>query len=362
HGRSRRAGGHVRARGAAARRQLHRRGARFLAGELRDDRSQGAGPHEPGRDARGRAADGRRHRSRRRRRRPDRGRAGAAGHAGAPERQRALPYAQQLDAHAARTSDAPPPPNRRRCRGVVPRPEDPSTRSGGQPSQRRAGICGPSGRIETTHGRPAPTVAVRGTRARGPESARRRPNPSPQGSPAMKLHNRVVVITGAAAGIGRASARRFAQRGAILHLIDLDGARLEAVAVECARLGARACFHVADCRDAAAQKRVAAEVLARDAVVDVLFLNAGVGYGGNIAEMTLEDWRLVLDTNLLGVVHGLDAFLRPMLEQGTGGHILITASMLGLYALPRAGAYAASKHALVGLSQSLRAEVRARGI
>jgi len=178
----------------------------------------------------------------------------------------------------------------------------------------------------------------------------------------MKLHNRVVVITGAAAGIGRASARRFAQRGAILHLIDLDGARLEAVAVECARLGARACFHVADCRDAAAQKRVAAEVLARDAVVDVLFLNAGVGYGGNIAEMTLEDWRLVLDTNLLGVVHGLDAFLRPMLEQGTGGHILITASMLGLYALPRAGAYAASKHALVGLSQSLRAEVRARGI
>jgi len=178
----------------------------------------------------------------------------------------------------------------------------------------------------------------------------------------MKLRNRVVVITGAASGIGRASARRFAERGAILHLVDLDAARLEAVAVECSRLGARSSFHVADCRDAAAQVRLCSEVLARDAVVDVLFLNAGVGYGGKMADMTLEDWRLVLDTNLFGVVHGLAAFLRPMLEQRTGGHILLTASMLGLFALPSAGAYAASKHALVGLAESLRAELRGRGI
>src|SRR5262249_33362926 len=178
----------------------------------------------------------------------------------------------------------------------------------------------------------------------------------------MKLRGRVVVITGAASGIGRASARRFAERGAILHLCDLDGERLEDAAVECGRLGARASFHLADCRDAEAQKRVAAEGLARDAVVDVLFLNAGVGYGGPIADMTLEDWRLVLDTNLGGVVHGLSAFLTPMLAQRGGGHILITASMLGLYALPRAGAYAASKHALVGLAESLRAEVRGHSV
>ena len=178
----------------------------------------------------------------------------------------------------------------------------------------------------------------------------------------MKLRNRVCVITGAASGIGRASARRFAERGAILHLVDLDAERLERVAVECSRLGARSSFHVADCRDPQAQKRLASDVLARDAVVDVLFLNAGVGYGGAIADMTLDDWRLVLDTNLLGVVHGLDAFLRPMLAQRTGGHVLITASMLGLFSMPQAGAYAASKHALIAIAETLRTEVRSRGI
>jgi NAD(P)-dependent dehydrogenase (short-subunit alcohol dehydrogenase family) len=177
----------------------------------------------------------------------------------------------------------------------------------------------------------------------------------------MKLRNRVVVITGAASGIGRASARRFAERGAILHLVDLDAERLEAAAVECSRLGARSAFHVADCRDPKAQEQLAKDVLARDAVVDVLFLNAGIGYGGNMADMTLGDWRLVLDTNLFGVVHGLGAFLRPMLAQRSG-HILITASMLGLFSMPQAGAYAASKHALVAIAESLRTEVRPKGI
>lgn len=178
----------------------------------------------------------------------------------------------------------------------------------------------------------------------------------------MKLRDRVAVITGAGSGIGRASARRFAERGAILHLVDVDGAAVERVAAECGRLGGRTTWHQADCRDPDRMAAVAGEVLAREAVVDVLFLNAGVGLGGPIADMTLDEWRFVLDTNLYGVVHGLDAFLRPMLAQGGGGHILITASMLGLYALPAAGAYAASKHALVALAEALRAELRARRV
>jgi NAD(P)-dependent dehydrogenase (short-subunit alcohol dehydrogenase family) len=178
----------------------------------------------------------------------------------------------------------------------------------------------------------------------------------------MKLRNRVVVITGAASGIGRASARRFAERGAVLHLIDIDRERLESAALECGRLGARATWHPADCRDPAAMRAVAAEVLDQGALIDVLFLNAGVGYGGPIADMSLDDWRFVLDTNLYGVVHGLDAFLGPILAQGPGGHLLITASMLGLYSLPSAGAYAASKHALIALADSLRAELRGRGV
>lgn len=178
----------------------------------------------------------------------------------------------------------------------------------------------------------------------------------------MKLAHRVVVITGAASGIGRASALRFAAAGAILHLVDRDAERLAAVALECERVGARTAWHVADCGDAAANRRVAAAVLERDAVVDVLFLNAGIGCGGRVEDLTLDDWRRVLDVNLMGVVYGLDAFLAPMLAQGTGGHVIVTASVLGLFSVPGTAAYAATKHALVALCDSLRAEVRQRGI
>jgi NAD(P)-dependent dehydrogenase (short-subunit alcohol dehydrogenase family) len=178
----------------------------------------------------------------------------------------------------------------------------------------------------------------------------------------MKIRNRVVVITGAASGIGRATAKRFAEKGAILHLIDIDRRGVESAAIECGRVGARSAFHVADCRDASAMRAVAAEVLEREALVDVLFLNAGVGYSGSLAETSLDDWHRVLDTNLYGVVHGLDAFLKPMIGQKTGGHVLITASVLGLFALPAMSAYCASKHALIAIAESLRAEVRRHGI
>ena len=178
----------------------------------------------------------------------------------------------------------------------------------------------------------------------------------------MRLRDRVVVITGAGSGIGRASALRFAERGAALHLVDIDRERVGSAALECERAGARSAWHVADCRDPEAMAAVARAVSQRDATVDVLFLNAGVGYGGPMARMTLDEWRLVLDTNLYGVVHGLHAFLPAMLGTPGRGHVLITASMLGLFALPGAGAYAASKHALVGLAESLRAELRPAGL
>jgi NADP-dependent 3-hydroxy acid dehydrogenase YdfG len=176
------------------------------------------------------------------------------------------------------------------------------------------------------------------------------------------LAGRVAVLTGAGAGIGRATARRFAEQGAALHLVDRDAAAVEETARLCLAAGARAQVHVVDCRDAPAMSGMATAVRERDPVIDVLFLNAGVGCVRPVREMTLDDWHFVLDTNLYGVVHGLHAFLESMIGANRGGHILITASMMGLFSMPGAGAYAASKHALIALAEALRAELRPHAI
>lgn len=174
----------------------------------------------------------------------------------------------------------------------------------------------------------------------------------------VELEGKVVVITGAASGIGLATARRFARLGARLHLVDIDEPGLEDAKWEVEQRGLRATSHLVDCREAEAVERLAEAVYDEpEARVDVLHNNAGVCCGGAVEEMSLDDWHWTMGINFWGVLHGIHAFLPKMIAQGGGGHIINTASMAGLVGLPMVAPYCASKFAVVGLSESLDLEL-----
>jgi len=170
---------------------------------------------------------------------------------------------------------------------------------------------------------------------------------------------RVAVITGAGSGIGRATAKLLAREGAIVHVADLAGA--EACAAEIVSEGGRATAYAVDVTDAEAVRAMADAVFAADGRADILHNNAGIGHAGPTETVALEMWRRVLEVNVMGVVHGVDAFGARMLTQG-GGHIINTASMAGLVPAPGMLPYATSKHAIVGLSESLNAEWGPQGV
>lgn len=173
----------------------------------------------------------------------------------------------------------------------------------------------------------------------------------------MSFQDKVVVITGAASGIGRATAGAFAQRGARVHLVDKD----EKVNEAAGALIRPGIPHVADVTDVKAMERLAEEIWAAEGRVDILHNNAGVCLGGPFQELGIEDMRWLIDINLWGVIHGVHAFLPFMLEQGWG-HIVNTASMAGIVPFPMVAAYCASKYAVVGFSEALSAELGGRDI
>jgi NAD(P)-dependent dehydrogenase (short-subunit alcohol dehydrogenase family) len=177
-----------------------------------------------------------------------------------------------------------------------------------------------------------------------------------------RFKDRVVVITGAGSGIGRATALAFAKEGAYVHLVDIHRGRVGEIVSEVRRLGPPAQGHVVDVRDAAAIEQLAHDVYARHRRVDVLVNNAGVGHSALVQETSLEDWRWVLDINLWGVIHGIHAFVPRLIDQGGDAHIVNTASFAGLVGVPSMAPYCASKFAVVGLSEALGAELAPHGI
>lgn len=165
-----------------------------------------------------------------------------------------------------------------------------------------------------------------------------------------------VLITGGGSGLGRAIALRYARAGWHVGLADISFERAEAVAAEARALGAQAdAFHV----DVASDASVLAlrdEVNARWGGVDHLYNNAGVASGGNLLQTSIDDWRWMLDINLLSVVRGCLAFLPGMVDQG-GGRIVNTASFAALAGAGGLCSYSVAKASVVTLSETLRAEL-----
>ena len=175
------------------------------------------------------------------------------------------------------------------------------------------------------------------------------------------LKDKVIVISGAASGIGRSTARAFAQEGSRLHLTDIDELGLESLGAELRTLGCKVDVHQVDCTEAEQVLALAEKVMSLDGRVDVLHNNAGVVVGGPVEKLSLDDWRWQIGVNLWGVVHGVHAFVPHMIRQGSG-HIINTASMSGLLGFPFVVPYTASKFAVVGLSESLGLELASKGI
>jgi NADP-dependent 3-hydroxy acid dehydrogenase YdfG len=170
----------------------------------------------------------------------------------------------------------------------------------------------------------------------------------------MKLVGKTVVVTGAGSGIGRATALAFARHGARVAACDVDQARLDGLALE---LGERALVvRKVDVADRAQMSAFADAVHAAVPAADVVVNNAGVAVGGGFLETSLDDWDWLLGINLRGVVHGCHFFARPMVER-RAGQVINLSSILGIYPAPNVTAYVASKFAVLGFSQSLRAEL-----
>jgi NAD(P)-dependent dehydrogenase (short-subunit alcohol dehydrogenase family) len=176
------------------------------------------------------------------------------------------------------------------------------------------------------------------------------------------FHDRVAVITGGAGGIGFALAEAFAARGAKIALADVDESAMMDRARSLAARGSEVLCVRTDVTKRTSMVALADAVWARFGAAHLICNNAGIALAGPLLEATPDDWRLTMDINFWGVVHGIDAFAPRLVTQAQGGHIVNTASMAGLVGMQWLGIYCASKFAVVGLSESLRRELAGHGI
>lgn len=163
------------------------------------------------------------------------------------------------------------------------------------------------------------------------------------------------LITGAASGIGRATALALAARGAELYLTDRDEVGLAQTVADARALGAQVPAHRAlDISDYDQVAAFAADVHAAHSSMDVVMNIAGVSAWGTVDQLTHQHWRSMIDVNLMGPIHVIETFLPPMVQARRGGHLVNVSSAAGIVALPWHSAYSASKYGLRGLSEVLR--------
>jgi NAD(P)-dependent dehydrogenase (short-subunit alcohol dehydrogenase family) len=169
------------------------------------------------------------------------------------------------------------------------------------------------------------------------------------------LSGRRCFLTGAASGIGRATALKLATQGAELYLTDRNAEGLEKTVADVRSLGARVADHrvlnIADYDEVAA---FGADIHTRHPSMDVVMNIAGVSAWGTVDQLTHQQWSSMVSINLMGPIHVIETFIPPMIAAGRGGHLVNVSSAAGLVALPWHAAYSASKFGLLGVSEVLR--------
>jgi NAD(P)-dependent dehydrogenase (short-subunit alcohol dehydrogenase family) len=176
------------------------------------------------------------------------------------------------------------------------------------------------------------------------------------------FEGKIAVVTGGGSGIGRGIATALAGAGAHVVIADIDGEAAKASAEELGGLGVRSLSVVTDVRETASVDALAAATRAEFGGVDLLINNAGVYLGGEMRDVTEDDWRFVLDVNLDGVFRVGQTFARILREQGRGGHVVNTASVGGFISFGAGLAYTASKAGVVAYSEAMRGDLEPEGI
>lgn len=171
------------------------------------------------------------------------------------------------------------------------------------------------------------------------------------------LHGKTALVTGAASGIGKATALALARRGANLVLCDVDEPGLETTAESIRGLGREVFYRRVDVASRHEMRAFAEAVHQRVAAVDILINNAGVGLGASFRDTPLEDWDWIIGINLMGVIHGCHFFVPPMIARGQGGHVVNVSSAAGYVATEPLCAYSTTKFAVLGFSEALRDEL-----
>jgi NAD(P)-dependent dehydrogenase (short-subunit alcohol dehydrogenase family) len=170
------------------------------------------------------------------------------------------------------------------------------------------------------------------------------------------LRGKTAVVTGGASGIGKGIAVTLVAEGMRVIIADVEQDVLRRTAAEIGAFGVPT-----DVSDVESVRALAKEATARFGTVHVVCNNAGIGPHGEIAGLTMDDWHWMIGVNLYGVIHGVQVFLPILRANPDGGHIVNTASMAGLVAPPRLGAYSVTKYGVVALTEVLAAELAAAG-
>jgi NADP-dependent 3-hydroxy acid dehydrogenase YdfG len=171
----------------------------------------------------------------------------------------------------------------------------------------------------------------------------------------MNLYNnKIAVVTGAASGIGRAISRKLVENGCKVHMLDINEEQLKKSASD---LGNSAIPYQLDVTNYDSFKEIVSAIISSDSRIDFVFNNAGIAFAGEMTGYSIEAWNKILDVNVRGIVNSVQ-LIYPIMKEQRSGHIINTSSLAGLVPSGLLVPYATSKHAITGLSRSLKVEAQ----